>query len=181
MLIAYLNHQFEYKEYAREFSYDGMKSWSQEKDNVNYGLEMFAKGGAMLPVITGPMYYIAEKSGSDVLKYVSVAIGLPTAAITGGLFGAAWLLYHAVSAPVGLLYQNKPGLLADYRRSRKLADNWEKKLHAAALLFQCKTEPPHMACRLEFELYARLKETAPKDGCFNDSTMRRTVDNLKAR
>jgi hypothetical protein len=162
MLIAYLNHQFKYKEYAREFSFDDIKSWSQEKDKVTYGLEICLMPG--------------KKLGSEILTNLGLAIGIPI----GQGFACAWLLYQAVSTPVRM-YKNKPGLLDECRRSRQLADSWEKKLQAAALLFQCKTEPPHVACKLEFELYARLKETAPKDGCFNDSTMRRTVDNLKAR
>lgn len=167
MVIHYLDHQFQYKEYKREYDFKNIEAWKKEREGAKdaIGIGMCA---ALLPVVNVPILAIGEHLDSDFLKVFGMAIGLPTGLVGAGLAGSAWWLYHIASSP----FKKRPGLMADWKRHNLTADNYEQKLQAAALLFHCKTEPPHVACRLEFELYAYLKDRVPKGGCFNQvSTM----------
>ena len=172
MLIAYLNHGLEYKSYARDYSFGSIKTWNREKQIVYDGAYYATMGGGSLPLVTVPIYWIAKLIKLRALEYVAKAIGLPTAAIVGGLFGGGYVIYHGCTLPFRMIW-NKPSVIADLMRETLLADNWEKKLQSAVFLFNCKIDLPHVVCKLEHQLYCRLKETSawkdPKVGCYNSS------------
>ncbi|KAG0608610.1 hypothetical protein M758_8G119100 [Ceratodon purpureus] len=171
MIIHYLDHQFQFKEYKNKYDIKYIEAWKKEREVAKDVTSAVKTGATMVPVVNVPLIVIGKHLDSDFGEFLGKLgklIGLPTGLVGAGLAGSALWLYHIASSP----FRKRPGLTADWKRRNLTADNYEQKLQAAALLFHCNIEPPLVACRLEYALYAHLKDRVPKDGCFNEvSTM----------
>jgi len=156
MVLAYLDHQFKYKSYAKEFSVNHIEQWEEDKRGVMLEL----RGAFVLDGDPEPI---------DVPFVIGHLIALPVSALTASLIVSAFSLYYAFYSPWRVI-QNRPGFTDELQLKKQLADNWEKKVKAAASLFNCRIEPPSVACKWEFELYQFLINRIPESGCFNFSS-----------